>query len=170
MKKYTKLLSTRLGKVSFTLLVLTFIAWLFVNNAQNCLSRDFVMQAPPAVCWRQTNDYENTISYSQAIYLVLLTVSIICWSAAITRPLIRRSHATMTENKKTAWFLTALSIFILIFVVTIYEVWQRTTYNNNNYSLNTATDVAVRIGAPLWLAITTATTTYWAKILRSRNS
>jgi magnesium-transporting ATPase (P-type) len=161
--------TTKLGKASLMLIAMTFVAWLFVNNAQNCLSRDFVEQAPPAICWRATNDYESTIAYSQVIYLGLLALAIICSSASISRLKIKHSHATSAEHKKIAWFLVALSILLLTFVVTTFEVWQRTTFNNNNYFLNTTTDAVVKIGVPLWLAIATAAITYGLSYFKKRN-
>jgi len=170
MKLRVKWPTTKLGKASLMFIVLTFVAWLFVNNAQNCLSRDFVEQAPPAICWRVTNDYESTIAYSQTIYLGLLALAIICSSATISRLKIKRSHTQPVELKKTTWFLAALSILLLIFVVTTFEVWQRTTFNNNNYFLNTATDIVVKIGVPLLLALTTVTVTYGLTYFKRKTS
>jgi len=161
MRLHIKRPTTRLGKVSLLLIAVTFGAWLFVNNAQNCLDRDFISPPyPPAICWREVNDYENTIQYSQLIYLVLLGLTIICSSATISRLKIKRSHLTLADHKKTTWFLVVLSMLLAAFVVTTFEVWQRTTFNNNNYFLNTTTDIVVKIGAPLWLALTTAAVTY----------
>lgn len=160
MKLKPTLPSTGLGKISVLLIVFTFGAWLFVTNAQHCLSRDFVEQAPPAICWRATNDYESTISQSQVMYLILLVLAIICSSASISRLSMKHSHLTRVELKRTSWFLAALSVLLLLFVVTIFEVWQRTTYNNNNYFLNTTSNAVVTIGAPFWLALTTAAITY----------
>lgn len=162
--------TTKLGKVSLLLIALTCGAWLFVNNAQNCLDRDFVEKAPAAVCWRTTNDYESTIGISELIYIVLLASSIICSSASVSKLIIKRSHATLAENKKTAWFLATLSLVILIFIATVFSVWQRTTFNNNNYFLNTATNVVITIGLPTWLIVTTAAGTYGVYIFRRRKN
>lgn len=151
---------TKLGKISLLLIALTFVFWLFVNNAQNCLSRDFVEQAPPAICWRETNDYESTINYSQVVYLCLLVLAIVISAVTFSRMNIRRSATTKTEKRKTALFLATFSSLLLLFIVTIFIVWQRTAYNNNNYALNTATHLVVSIGSPIWLAVTSAAATY----------
>ena len=152
--------ASKLGKVSLLLIVFTFAAWLFVNNANNCLSRDFVDKAPPAVCWRAANDYESTIEQSQIVYLVLLALAIICSSATISMKQIKHSRTSAAEYRKTAWFLAILSGLLLTFIVTLFTVWQQTTFNNNNYAFNTATDVVVKLGVPIWLAITTSAITY----------
>jgi len=161
MKLHRKFPTTKLGRISLVLIVLTLFSWLFVNNAQNCLSRDFIFPPyPPAVCWRQVNDYENTIRYSQLVYLVFLGLAIICSAASLTKLKIKRSHATVTERRKTTIFLVALSTLLVIFVVTTFEVWNRTTFNNNNYFLNTTTNAVVEIGLPASLALITATIMY----------
>lgn len=169
MNLMTKLPTSRLGKASLLFVGCTLIAWLFVNNAQNCLSRDFVEQAPPAVCWRATNDYETTIALSQTVFLTLLVFSIVLSSAALTAHKIKKSHATTSEIKRITLFLAILSVILLIFIVTTFEVWQRTTYNNNNYFLNTTTDVVVKLGLPVWLVISTASFMYGLKYLRISN-
>ena len=170
MKLKPKLPITRLGKTSLLLITFTLVVWLFVNNAQNCLSRDFVTQAAPAVCWRATNDYESTIAQSQVVYFALLILAIICSSATISKLRIRHSHVSASEHKKTALFLATISALLLVFIVTVFEVWQRTTYNNNNYFLNTSTYAVVKTGVPIWLAVTTAAITYGLKSLKSRKN
>jgi hypothetical protein len=154
--------TTKLGKISLLLIVLTFAVWLFANNASNCLSRDFVEKAPPAICWRKVNDYENTIGYSQLIDMIVLVLAIICSSVTITKLRIKCSDVTPNENKKTAWFLMALATLLLIFIVTLGVVWQKTTFNNN-YAFNTTTAAVTTIGVPLWLAITTSAVVYGQK-------
>jgi len=157
-----------LGKLSLILIATTFIAWLFVNNAQNCLARDFVEKAPPAVCWRTTNDYESTIGTSQSVFLILLILAIVCTSIAITKRIIRRSNNSQAENKRTAIFITLLSVLLLSFIITVLSIYQKTTFNNNNHFLNTTSDIVFKIGSPIWLACTSAAVTYWAKAIRSR--
>jgi hypothetical protein len=169
MKSRIKLPATTLGKASLLLIILTLAIWLFANNANNCLSRDFVEKAPPAVCWRQTNDYESTIEYSQLIGLGLLVLAIICSSVAITKLRISRSHATPKENKSKAWYLATLSMILLIFIITLGTVYQKTTFDNNNYALNTATATVTAIGTPLWLALAASAVTYGVSSHKRRN-
>lgn len=160
MKLSIKLPITKLGKISLALIALTFMAWLFTNNAENCLSRDFVEKAPVALCWVTPLSYESIIEYSQLLYLGLLGLAITCSSVTICRLRIRHSSATSAENKKTAWFLAALSGLLLVFIVTMFTVWQRTTYNNNNYALNATATIVVKVGVPLWVAVTAAAISY----------
>lgn len=153
-----KLPTTMLGKVSLAFIALALFSWLFVNNAQNCLSRDFIFPPyPSAVCWRRINDYEDTIRYSRLICLVLVGLAIICSSASMARLQIKRSPATPAERRKTTILLGAFSILLLIFIITVSGIWYRTAYNGNNYFLNTANDAATKIGAPAWLALTSVT-------------
>jgi hypothetical protein len=160
MKLPTRKPLSRLGLISLLLLILSFGAWLFVNNAQHCLDRDFIEQAPAAICWRQVNDYESTIDYGRSVFLCLLVLGIICCSATITRLIIKHSSPTLHEIRKTTWFLAALSTLLLTFIVTVIEISRRTTYNNNNYFLNSVTNVIIIIGIPLLLALVTTTATY----------
>jgi hypothetical protein len=155
-----KLPSAKLGKVLLTLIVLTTVTWLFNQDANNCLARDFVEQAPPAVCWRQTNDYESTISYSWTILQVLWVLTIIFSTAVVSKYLIKRSSATPRDNKKTALFLASLSMILLIFICTVIKVWLSTEFNNNNYALNNAAALVSNLGIPMWLMATTAAITY----------
>jgi len=53
------------------LIIATVGAWLFEDNGQTCLSKDFVFGNPRAICWKQCNDYENVITVSDQMYTVL---------------------------------------------------------------------------------------------------
>jgi magnesium-transporting ATPase (P-type) len=155
--KYTV---TKLAKTSTLLIILTCLTWIFNFNANNCLNRDFVTSPYPAFCWRQVNDYESTIDYSWWLLHILLVLTIVCVSVMISKRLIKQSKSSPKENRKTAWFLAALSSLLLIFIITTLRVWQSTIYNNNNYALNDASNLVVIIGIPAWLILTTAAITY----------
>jgi hypothetical protein len=170
MKLKAKLPTTGLGKISLLLIVLALISWLFVVNAQHCLSRDFVEQASPAICWRTTNDYESTITFSHAIYTILYALAIICGSVAVSKLIIRRSHKTRSEYKIIVRCLVALSILLLIFIVTVTEIQVHTNFNNNNYFLNTTANQVFNIGAPLWLIVTASAVTYGMYVARQRKA
>jgi hypothetical protein len=152
--------ATKLGKILFLLVVLTVAVWLFNQDANNCLDRDFVVQAPPAICWRQVNDYESTISYSWTILQVLWGLTLIFSAIVISKLMIKRSAARPDDNKKTASFLAALSGVLFIFIFTVLRVWQSTTFNNNNYALNNAAALIINIVIPAWLVATTVAFTY----------
>jgi len=168
MKSSIKHQISTLGKVSLIVIAATCSAWLFVNNAQNCLARDFVEKAPPAICWRTTNDYESTISASQSVFLILLVLAIVCSSIAITKRIIGRSNNSRAENKRTAIFITLSSVLLLSFIITVLSIYMKTTFNNNNYFLNTTSDAVIKIGLPIWLACTSAAVTYWSKVIHSK--
>ncbi len=168
MKSSVKQPISTLGKLSLILIATTFIAWLFVNNAQNCLARDFVEKTPPAVCWRTTNDYESTIGTSQSVFLTLLFLAIVCSSVTITKRRIRLSNNSQAENKKIAIFITLLSTLLLLFIITVYSIYLKTTFNNNNYYLNTISNAVIIVGSPIWLACAAAAVTYWSKVIDPR--
>lgn len=159
---------TKLGKISLLLVFLTFALWVFAANASNCLSRDFVTKPNPAICWRKVNDYENVITYSDIATTCLLALAIACSSSTLSRLIIRRSRSSYKENRKTALFLGSLCILMLIFVITVWSIWQRTTFNNNNYTLNTAATAVITLGTPLFLAFLSATVTYGAYSIKRR--
>lgn len=163
MKLHLKCPTASIGKISLLLFILTFAAWLFTFNAENCLSRDFVTKAAPAICWRTFNDYENTIEYSSIISLVLLASAIVCGSIMLSRLIIKRSHTTAKENKIAALLLGGMSSLLLIFIVAVLVIYARTTFNNNNYALNMAADVTTNVGIPALLALVTATAVYALK-------
>ncbi len=136
-------------KLLTTLLVIATVgAWLFEDNAQTCLSRDFVIGDPGGICWRKINDYENVIAVSDQVYTVLSRLMLMSAAAFLSLRFVRKG---MTEVKY--WFITgflvAACICSLIFVLTVAKVFDSTEYNNNNYALNNAYHWAHHLGKPL---------------------
>jgi membrane-associated HD superfamily phosphohydrolase len=155
-----KLPSSKLARILFFLIISTIALWLLNTDANNCLDRDFSTQPSPALCWRQTNDYESTLAYIGTFLLISFVLTIIFSALIITKYLIKKSAATPLENKKTAIFLTSLSIVLLIFILTVMKIWLSTEFNNNNYALNNAATLVFTIGAPAWIAVTTSAVAY----------
>lgn len=161
MKLQVKPLTTTLGKISLALVALAIVTWLFLSNAERCLDRDFVLPPySPAVCYKITNDYESTIRASQLILLILIVLTVICCTAFISLKMIRLNKSTMAKHIKTTLLLTALSIFLFAFIVIVFTADALTTFNNNNYALNTTVRWTFIAGIPLLLASTTAAVTY----------
>lgn len=158
--------NTKLAKTLLLLIVIFVAVWVFNQDANNCLARDFVEKAPPAVCWRQTNDYESTIAYSWTILQALWAVIIVFSSIIISKRIMKRSTATRRENKRTALFLTSLSVILLLFIFTVIRIWASTTYNNNNHALNNAFNLVSTVGVPAWLALTTSAAVYGISLRR----
>lgn len=144
--------SSALTVLTVILVVATVGAWLFLDNARTCLSRDFVMHAddsvPAAVCWRQTNDYENVIDVSEQVYTFLFRLTLISAAVFFSLRYIRKG---ISESKYMfiTGFLMAASACSLASVLIVFKVFDSTKFNNNNYALNTANQWAVHLGVPL---------------------
>lgn len=155
-----RLSHTRRAKFIFLLVVLVVATWIFNTDARNCLSRDFTPTPAKAICWRATNDYESTINVSGLVLNVLVVMLIISASVFGTRNLAKRPSISKADNAKMFGFLSILSVVILVSIASIIGIYTKTTFNNNNYFLNSMNDIAFYWGIPLWIAVTSSAATY----------
>jgi hypothetical protein len=79
---------------TLAIVVSTLGLWLFVNNAENCLTRDFVEHALPAVCWKAQNDYEDTIRYGDNLLALCIKLIIISVTSVISLRILRNGLST----------------------------------------------------------------------------
>lgn len=141
------------------LIVMTILSWLFLSNAQNCLARDFREKAPPAICYRETNDYEITIDVAAAVFracfMALVVVAMVNFS-------LRRIYRGITpyRHKCVILLLLVASLLVFIFMQIVFSIYHDTPYSNNNHVLNTWFNWAYSAGRPLLLALATALLTY----------
>lgn len=157
--KQSKVIAGSLGSISAALVIASICTWAFLNNAQNCLNRDFETHAEPAICWRQMNDYENVIGYSSIVLAVLAILSVVSISAMLSVRLCRSVAAAANHERLTILFVAA-SVMSLLISALVFAIYSQTTFNNNNYILNTAMNLTFYFGVPAFIAASTAASVF----------
>ena len=167
--------SVRWGVLALVCAGLTIGAYLFVSDAEACLSRDFVMDPPRAICWRKTNDYESASDVGSIVELSAFSATVVCTSAASAKWVIRRAAGRWFVDRRTVVRLGTASLFLAMvtLLATIVEAKYSFWTDSSgiwrwNGTVAAVTPPVIVFGAIAWLSVTTMT--IYAELYRLKRS